>query len=555
MKSIQCMLLFFFSLTFLTQVSSGSDTRATQISPAPVSGADLYENSHALVIGVSDYSGGWPDLPGVQQDIPAVEAALKKHGFHVRVVKDPTSEKLAREYTKFINEHGQEPENRLVFYFAGHGYTLTLAYGGEMGYIVPANTPNPHRDKTGFLASALDMQQIEVYAKRIQSKHVLFLFDSCFSGSIFSLSRAVPETINYKTALPVRQFITSGGANEQVADQSVFRRQFVDALNGAADANGDGYVTGAELGEFLQDRVVNYSKGTQHPQYGKIRDPNLDKGDVVFVLPGAIYVDGVALGRDAERPADPEAEMWNLVKNSNQVTDLEKFIAAFPRGRYLAVAQLKLEQLQREQIQPETRVVGKATFYDDFDNSVYDGAFNAGLWKAFNHDNGVIQQHNGKLVISRTKRSDDDLGLTARNYDDFVIDRPLLFEARLMAQKSESTYVMMTLQSDLSTEDYSDCFIESEEEEATVICSHNSGGKDKYDSNYMTVDHGTWHRVGIAVDPATMQFSYYIDGEEMGSYIPENAARLRKAEFAFYISLWGETKEKITGYFDEIRVE
>jgi hypothetical protein len=48
--------------------------------------------------------------------------------------------------------------------------------------------------------------------------------------------------------------------------------------------NGDGYVTGIELGEFLFDRVTNYSKGAQHPQWGKIRNGDLDKGDFVFKL-------------------------------------------------------------------------------------------------------------------------------------------------------------------------------------------------------------------------------------------------------------------------------
>ena len=55
-------------------------------------------------------------------------------------------------------------------------------------------------------------------------------------------------------------------------------------MAGEGDTNGDGYVSGTELGEFLQGKVVNYSYGAQHPQYGKIRDPRLDKGDFVFAL-------------------------------------------------------------------------------------------------------------------------------------------------------------------------------------------------------------------------------------------------------------------------------
>ena len=34
----------------------------------------LYEESHALVIGVSDYTAGWPDLESVAKDVDAVSA-------------------------------------------------------------------------------------------------------------------------------------------------------------------------------------------------------------------------------------------------------------------------------------------------------------------------------------------------------------------------------------------------------------------------------------------------------------------------------------------------
>jgi hypothetical protein len=245
----------------------------------------LYEESHALVIGVSEYTNGWPRLPGVRDDVQAIQAALEEQGFHVVVVMDPNRDTLERAFNSFINQYGNKPENRLLFYFAGHGHTMTLAYGSEMGYIVPADVPLPESNTSNFLAKAMDMQMIEVYAKRVQAKHALFLFDSCFSGSLFAVSRAVPESISAKTANPVRQFITSGSANEAVPDKSIFRRQFIAALNGEGDRNNDGYVTGSELGIFLEDTVINYTRGAQHPQYGKIREPYLDKGDFVFQLP------------------------------------------------------------------------------------------------------------------------------------------------------------------------------------------------------------------------------------------------------------------------------
>ena len=83
--------------------------------------------------------------------------------------------------------------------------------------------------------------------------------------------RAVPDDITEKSALPVRQYITAGREDEQVPDRSMFKRCFLVGLEGDADLTGDGYITGSELGMYLSDKVVNYTRRRQHPQYGKIK--------------------------------------------------------------------------------------------------------------------------------------------------------------------------------------------------------------------------------------------------------------------------------------------
>lgn len=62
---------------------------------------------------------------------------------------------------------------------------------------------------------------------------------------------------------------------------SLFTQLLIRGLDGAADINSDGYGTGSELGEYLPQQMATYST-TQNPQYGKIRDPRLDEGDIVF---------------------------------------------------------------------------------------------------------------------------------------------------------------------------------------------------------------------------------------------------------------------------------
>ena len=211
-SAVQGFWFLFATLFLFTPVLAAAVERG--IVPVPIRDSGgrqvgLYKESHALVIGVSNYTGGWPRLPGVMDDLREVTGVLEDRGFNVVVVRNPDREMLEKAYNDFINKYGRGDDNRLLFYFAGHGYTGKLAYGGEMGYIVPTDAPDPNRNKNGFLNKAMDMQMFEVYARRVQAKHALFLFDSCFSGSLFALSRAIPEIIQEKTSKPVRQFITA----------------------------------------------------------------------------------------------------------------------------------------------------------------------------------------------------------------------------------------------------------------------------------------------------------------------------------------------------------
>ncbi len=114
----------------------------------------------------------------MREDVREVRRALEDNGFSVTLVENPDRAEFERAVREFIVRHGRKPDNRLLFYYAGHGFTQKLGYGGDMGYLVPRDAPDPNRDLMGFELKAISMQNIETYARTIQSKHALFIFDS-----------------------------------------------------------------------------------------------------------------------------------------------------------------------------------------------------------------------------------------------------------------------------------------------------------------------------------------------------------------------------------------
>jgi formylglycine-generating enzyme required for sulfatase activity len=241
-----------------------------------------YSGSYALLIGESKYTNGWQNLGSIPEELVQVKKVLISQGFHVEKSLNLNARQLKDRIEKFIDKYGFDENNRLLFFYSGHGHTRN-----DKGYIVPTDAANPNFDEKGFLRKAVSMNLILTWARRIEAKHVLFLFDSCFSGAVFkakNLSK-IPRQISQAATEPVRQFITAGSAEETVPAKSVFTPAFIDALRfGWGDLYKDGYITGQELGLYLRNKVPQHIEQT--PQYGKIKDYDLSRGDFVFIAGG-----------------------------------------------------------------------------------------------------------------------------------------------------------------------------------------------------------------------------------------------------------------------------
>ncbi len=326
------------------------DLRVSEAPGSPVVGrVDLYGASYALIIGIDNYTAGWPRLSKAVEDARLVAAALRTRGFEVELLTDVAGDELRRALRQFFAIKGADPTARLFLWYAGHGYTEE----GE-GYLIPADAPP--RGHPELLLSALHMRDLGAMVRIAKARHVLAVFDSCFAGTIFTAQRSSPPAaVTHAVVRPVRQFLTSGDADQEVSDDGLFRELFLRALAGeeTADANRDGYLTGSELGLYLEDRMVNLTQAAQTPRSGKLRDPRFDQGDFVFVLPAAARatVDSDPGQPDAEPgPADGaafELAFWNSIQRSDDPAEYRAYLDIFPGGTFVPLAQTRLAALSQ----------------------------------------------------------------------------------------------------------------------------------------------------------------------------------------------------------------
>jgi hypothetical protein len=260
-----------YALPPLTRVESANQRQA------------LYGKSFAVVIGIDNYKK-WPLLEFAVNDAKAVTEELKKTGFdNITVILDNEATQR-RILTELFHEIPMKigRNDRLFFYFAGHGQTEDLPDGGKRGYIIPVDC-----DMNNYRAAAISMDQIRSLSSRIPAKHIFYAMDSCYSGLGLNrsggVSLKISDYLRKIASMRAVQIITAGGKGEQVQEKEghgLFTTHFLQALNGKGDLNKDNVITGTELGAYLRPMVSNASGQAQTPLYGRLEG----EGEFLFFV-------------------------------------------------------------------------------------------------------------------------------------------------------------------------------------------------------------------------------------------------------------------------------
>lgn len=242
-----------------------------------------YNQSHALVIGINDYQSS-PPLEYARND--AVEFAkflVNEFKFPDKNVKllldtDATRENIHSNFLEYADEKSQ-PDDRLIFFFAGHGLTRTGSRG-EAGYLVPCDG-NPSK-----ISSLIRWQELTLNSELIPAKHLFFIMDACYGGLAFQRSSSSYGKRVYEEMLSrySRQCLTAGKADEVVADSggprenhSIFTGHLLNALDGAG-ARDDGVITASSVMSYVYENVGSDYNSEQSPHYGYLDGD----GDLIF---------------------------------------------------------------------------------------------------------------------------------------------------------------------------------------------------------------------------------------------------------------------------------
>jgi hypothetical protein len=223
----------------------------------------------ALLIGVSEYQPGLPPLPGAVKDVEAMQRILtnpEMGGFaeaDVTVLKNPQREEMEEAIEQLFNN--RQKEDLVLLYFSGHGikdekgklYLSTRATRKENGKL----------KKTSVVAATMLHENINDG----RSERQVLILDCCFSGAIAQgMSVKDDGTVNVEEQLggKGRAILTSSTSTQYSFEQnnaeeptssglSVYTQYLVEGIEkGAADQDGDGWISVDELHEYVSKKVT-----------------------------------------------------------------------------------------------------------------------------------------------------------------------------------------------------------------------------------------------------------------------------------------------------------
>lgn len=306
------------ALLHCVPVYAADDKRNVAVGPSEVKRV-------ALVIGNSNYKEA--PLRNPTNDARAIAAKLEKIGFKVIRRENLTAKQIGSTLREFRSQ--LTPGAEALFFYAGHGLQVKgINYLPTVDADITSEEDVPSQSiQLGQLLEILDEAKTRL--------NLVFL-DAC---------RNNPFT---------RRFRAAGGGLAKLDAPSGTKISFATRPGSvAADGDGENGLYTAHLLKVMDTAlpieqalkrvysgVKQASRGAQEPwEEGTI------EGEFYF-NPGAQAAQiGLGIASTSRTPEQIEDELWDAIKGSTKARVFEKYLDAYPKGRYRLQAEVKLTEL------------------------------------------------------------------------------------------------------------------------------------------------------------------------------------------------------------------
>jgi formylglycine-generating enzyme required for sulfatase activity/uncharacterized caspase-like protein len=276
------------------------------------------ERKLALVIGNAKYNPG--ALHNPVNDANALAETLRTLGFDVTKRLDLTLPQFKDAVDTFAAK--LQRGDLALFYFAGHGMQVN-----RENYLLPVNFAAQRESDVEFEAYAASRVQAALEGS---GAHLRFLILDACRDNLYRFTRSAGGLSPMgRTAVGTLVAFATGENNTASDNRSgangLYTKHLLEALRTPGLAHD-------ELFKRVREEVYEASGGKQNPAVY----------DNVF---GQFFFRG---GVPVERPKfDAAASAYELVKDSNDPANLERFVGAFPDSDQARVARLNVEMLRR----------------------------------------------------------------------------------------------------------------------------------------------------------------------------------------------------------------
>ena len=299
----------------------------------------------ALVIGNDNYDQ-ISDLQKARNDADAISASLKELGFEVLLAHDVNRREMNQQVQLLASK--LNPGDEALFYFAGHGVEID-----GRNYLLPTDIPLPDFGQEDYIVS--EAVAVDRVLERIRSRQTqvsILILDACRDNPFPRTgTRSLGGTRGLsRSAAPQGTFIMySAGVGQAALDRlgdndsnpnSVFTRSLIPMLM----TPGLSLVDTARRVRREVQQLASTVSFDQRPAY---------YDEVV----GDFFFSGSQSAPSAtSQPANSAAQVWQVIKDTNNPSVLQTFISEFPDTIFAKFARAQLESLNQKEEQKEEKL-------------------------------------------------------------------------------------------------------------------------------------------------------------------------------------------------------